>query len=169
MSRSRNIYDRIPTGSYCYGYVLSPQSSFRTLEALEQYLASLSDDGRWTERRKHYQYVCCPHWKPISRGRVRCKLIGHVAVIWGQERRTAPLFRKHPKALERMKGFLIGDQVKECRINRKGYDFALPSADNPASGPDYTGYSKAHDPHKDTSQNKGEQNADGNGWLQPVA
>jgi hypothetical protein len=121
--------EKIPTGHYCYGYVVAPNTSFRTLAEVDAYLKTLPEDQVWPEGERLQRRVMCPYWRVIGHGRVRCKLTGSVAALINPRsaRLAAKFYRKHPKASEREKGFLLGDAVKECNINHAGADFAYPS------------------------------------------
>ena len=122
--------EKIPTGHYCYGYVPASNSGFRTMADVDAYLETIPDEKlRWSEWRRLYRPVNCPHWRFAGHGRVRCKLLRRVAVLWSRrsEHLAEIFYRKHPKAREREVGSLIGDAVKECSINREGRDFAFPS------------------------------------------
>lgn len=130
------MHDKIPTGNYCYAYLPAPGSGFETMHELDAHLDSLPEGERHEATQKLRRMVVCPHWKRIGHGRVRCRLLGTVAVIIHprSEHFAAIFYRKHPKARERDRGFLIGDAVKDCLENRYGDDFSLPGPDNPATG-----------------------------------
>ena len=120
---------KVPTGSYCYGYVSVPSTGFQTQAEVNAYLQTLPIEKQMTEFSRLSRKVRCPYWRKIGHGRVRCNLTGKVAP--GINGRKAALskkfYRKHPKADLRETGFLLADAVKECRINRDGVDFAFPS------------------------------------------
>ena len=119
---------KVPTGSYCYGYVAVPSTGFQTRAEVDAYLQTLPVEKQMTELSRLSRRVRCPYWRKIGHGRVRCNLTGKVAP--GINGRKAALskkfYRKHPKAALRETGFLLADAVKECRINRDGVDFAFP-------------------------------------------
>lgn len=120
---------KIPTGNYCYGYVPAPGFGFPTMAEVDAYVESLPEDDRWPEWLRLARSVKCPYWRYIGHGRVRCKMTGLVAVCWGSrcEHLARVFYRKHGKAREREKGWLIGDAVKECDYNRDGWDFSFRS------------------------------------------
>jgi len=128
MSKSRPPELKVPTGSYCYGYVAVPSTGFQTRAAVDAYLQNLPLEKQMPELSRLTQRLMCPYWRMIDHGRVRCNLTGKVAP--GINGRKAALskkfYRKHPKADLRETGFLLADAVKECRINRDGVDFAFP-------------------------------------------
>ena len=98
---------------------------------LDAYWEALPDDDpqKWEDFFRLYRRVSCPHLRSIGHGRVRCKLLRRIAVYWNRrsEHLAEIFYRKHPKARERENGWLIGDAVKECKINREGRDFEFPS------------------------------------------
>jgi len=120
---------KIPTGHYCYGNVPAQRSGFNTIAQVSAYISSLPDDQQCSEYLRLTRPVYCPYWRPIGKGRVRCKLLGRVAVLWSRrsEHFAEIFYRKHPKARDRDTGCLIGDAVKDCDINREGEDFAFAS------------------------------------------
>jgi len=100
------------------------------MEQLDAYLATLPLEQRIEESFRLQVRVWCPYWRPVKHGRVRCRLLDRVAVLINSrsEHFARRFYRKHPKALQRDTGFLIGDAVKECNINRNGPDFSFPES-----------------------------------------
>ena len=112
----------VPFGDYCYDLV---HIDGRDILEFEQELQRLHNDGfgAWfpifmaqTKR------VFCPYWKTTDYGTVRCAYLGREAVGIGDGdcyRRAVEHFGSEEAANEACQGWLLGDAVKECRLNVK--------------------------------------------------
>lgn len=103
----------VPNGSYCYGYVPGIDSH-QDLDPLEDLL----------ELRRY-----CKYWNPTEHGFVECKYLNRKAlwIVTTQEvvNKAVEFFGSENEMEKQITGFLLGDAVKECDLNRDGPDFIV--------------------------------------------
>jgi len=121
----------VPSGHYCYGYVPAPDSGFSSMAELDAYLQKQHDKGDESIN-EHIRLMVpkyCKYWNSTEHGFVECKHLNRKA-LWitttdDVVQKAIAYFGSEEKMDKNIEGFLLGDAVKECNLNRDGPDFAI--------------------------------------------
>lgn len=123
----------IPSGSFCYGYVRKRLQGIASSRQFDEFIErrhgpeGLMADG--VDFEDYFDRRFCPHWKPSAHGFAECTLLRRKA-IWiastADYEKAVRFFGGKEKLEAEVKGFLLGDGIKECMKNRAGDDFEFP-------------------------------------------
>ena len=133
MKLSEEKRREIPLGSYCYGYVPTSQSGFKSLSDVEKYLKEKYSDPFCKEIFEEHDNLLirkfCPFWQSTDFGFVRCRFLSRIALKIPTDEEIENQAIQHFGSREKMEsevnGFLLGDAVKECNNNVDGDDFSF--------------------------------------------
>lgn len=123
----------VPFGAYCYGYVPTTESGFSSKREVDDYFnnkfsASASDEV-FVERDNALTEQYCKFWNPTEDGFVFCSYL-KIRAMWISdpeinEQKCINFFGSREIVDQEVTGFLLGDAVKECKLNRCGPDFSF--------------------------------------------
>lgn len=123
----------VPFGAYCYGYVPTPESGFSSKREADKFLnEKFSDscsDEEFAEHEKILVQKFCKFWNPTEFGFVFCSHL-KIRALWISDSedsvQSAIKFFGSEEVMEQeITGCLLGDAVKECKLNRCGPDFSF--------------------------------------------
>jgi len=133
----RPFIEGVPNGNYCYGYLPAPDSGFTCKEDIEAYLKAKYKGLNLGEEMVEFQRLSvvkhCKFWNPTEHGFVECTHLNRRA-LWITTKKehiekAIAFFGSDEKMEEKIQGYLLGDAVKECRLNRTGLDFTIQQTD----------------------------------------
>ena len=127
----------VPQGNYCYGYVPKRDSGFLSLSEVAAHISRTYADPNGPEALAEHNRLLepryCKYWNPTENGYVECRYLNRKA-LWittTQEviDKAIAFFGSEEEMDKQITGFVLGDSVKECTLNRDGPDFAINSAE----------------------------------------
>jgi hypothetical protein len=119
----------VPLGETCYKTIPAPDSGFQSAEEIEHYLQEkYGDDYEGDFVKAFFEYLrlvtrtWCPFWNPTEHGFVECRFLNRRAYRIPIEEedilRSIRYFGSEASADENITGYLLGDAIKECKLNR---------------------------------------------------
>lgn len=123
----------VPMGTYCYGYVPRADSGFTDTRLIDAHIEG--QQGKLGDMELHDLYFSlvevrhCKYWHPTDHGFVECRYLNQKA-LWITTTdeiidKAIAYFGSEEEMDKQIDGWLLGDGVKACQLNRDGPDWAI--------------------------------------------
>ena len=111
---------KVPHGTWCYKNVHVEGLGLDEYDSPTLQSQFPDDPGARWEFMIRNTRVYCPYWSVTDYGTVKCAYLGVEAIGISEESmaKAARHFGSQEAAIEASTGFLLGDAVKECNVNK---------------------------------------------------